>query len=133
MNTTPKFRAYEPDDLPHLEFASTKDEAIADALARSENTARELIVEQVRDPVLSDFLVPMDLISSLREAMAARIGNDDALSDGAVVERLLAAATEDITAVLDDAAERIDLRIDGFLVVQSWNVITKVDGDNGDL
>lgn len=119
-----KFRAYAEDELPNLEFRSTQEEALADAIARVSGERAlagshppVIFVEEVREAKLSDFIEVGQIISLLRENMQEKIGNDDALSDAAVVSALSTAIAPGLGALLDDDGGQPYLRIDGYIVL----------------
>lgn len=124
---TTKFRAYGEDELPNLDFRATKDDAFMVAVSRltaelgTDPHKPTIIIEEVRDPKLSDFFEFNDLISAMRERMSERIGNDDALTDDNITS-LAASAMTSIKVSLDLASETTDLRIDGYLVVNKWRM-----------
>lgn len=119
---TTMFRAYAEDELPNLELRTTKDEALMDAITRitaERGTAGHpptIIVDEVREPTFSDFFDFRQLMSLMRESMADKIGNDDALTDDAIA-KLSAQDDGYIAAALDDVASNTGLRIDGYIVV----------------
>lgn len=121
-----KFRAYGRDELPNLMFRDNKDAAILEAKDRLKDEAalaartQSIIVEEVRDATLSDFFDFQQLLSLMREIMADKIGNDDALSEGEVIVRMENEASADIAKRLDEAADAVGVRIDGFIVVNRW-------------
>lgn len=121
-----KFRAYGEDELPNLEFRSTKEEALADAVARAVADGAmklphppSIIVEEVRDANLSDFVDTMQIISAMRELMQEKIGNDDALSDGVVVSSLAASLRHTIEPAVDRMQQDLGVRIDGYIVIST--------------
>lgn len=125
--STKKFRAYTEDELPNLEFRSTKEEALADAVARAIGDGTMglpiplgIIVEEVRDAVMMDFIDGSQIVSLVREAMQEKIGNDDALSDSAVA----AAFAEGIERVIGGGINEVHVssgaRIDGYIVIAKY-------------
>ena len=121
MNTeTTLFRAFTEDELPHIQFRATRDEALADAVARlPEGNTESIIIQQVRAPALSDFYDFSDLVSMMRERMQGLIGNDDALSSAETNEAVAKLVDRDIRTALDAAAGLAALRIDGYIVVNA--------------
>lgn len=121
-----QFRAHAPYELPNMEFRSTKDEAVADAMARVYRKGEpvpDIIVQEVTEPNLGDFFSFDDMVSSMRERMAEKIGNDDALSDSNAVAMLMVNTEGLIREVLNDYySESDDIRIDGYLVLNTWTV-----------
>jgi len=117
-----QFRAYAEDELPNIEFRSTGDEALIDAIGRAtaerslDGKYAAIIVEEVREATLSDFFDFDQLVSLMRESMQELIGNDDAFTEEAMAA-LRPWASAAIDDALDTAAEHADLRIDGFIVV----------------
>lgn len=123
-----QFRAYADYELPNLEFRSTKDEAVTDAIARIvsevdfKGAARpDIIVEEVVEASLGDFFDLSDLVSSMRERMHATIGNDDALSDPAALTRLNQSEGA-LRDKLNEAAAEAGIRIDGYIAINKWRV-----------
>lgn len=118
-----QFRAHAAFELPNLEFRKTKDEAVADAMERLKGSLEygklpNIIVQEVIEPKLSDFFSSTDMVSAMRERMQGAIGNDDALSDPDTMLRIIHEAEPKINEALD----AIDIRIDGYLVVNTWTV-----------
>lgn len=125
--STSKFRAYTEDELPNLEFRGTKEEALADAVARAvaDGLVRhphppDIIVEEVRDATLSDFLDASQVVSLMREVMQEKIGNDDALSDGAISTGIATAIQTHVGPVLDATASDLGVRIDGYITISKY-------------
>ncbi len=116
-----RFRAFGISELPNMEFRATADEAIQLAVERmiETKTQETILVEQVRDPQLSDFCDPTQFVSLLRERMTEVIGNDDGLSDPETVGRVINEIIDKVHPVLDQLAFDTAVRIDGFVTINS--------------
>jgi len=74
------------------------------------------IIEQVRTPLLGDFLRTEDVVSIIREGMASRIGNDDALTNEVIA--VLDGKIPDMASVLNE----LDVRIDGYHIIHAERI-----------
>lgn len=132
-----KFRAHGEEELPNLELRGTKDDAFLLAVNRLSEEAvvgehpQKIVIEELREPKLSDFFDFAHLIGVMRESMASKIGNDDALTDDAVA-MLRARNNGAIEETLDDIAELIELRFDGMIVINRWVIDRWWVKDTGD-
>jgi len=121
---TTKFRAYTEDELPNIEFRSTKEEALADAVARAVADGAmmlphppNIVVEEVREAFLTDFFDAGQLVSMMRESMQEMIGNDDALSEPS---KLIAELQSEIEPIIMHAANMAGIRIDGYITISKY-------------
>lgn len=117
------FRAYGEEELPNLLFKDNKGDAFDMAVNRLSEEAvvgghpQKIIIEEVREPKLSDFFDFDDLASVMAENMQARIGNSDAFTDEAIAKLR---AKNLIGPHLDSIAKATEFRIDGYIVVNRF-------------
>ena len=117
-----KYKVAKSGKLAPPETYSTVDLAVA--AGRNYWPNEEFKVQEVRDALLSDFIVAANVVGDLREQMAAMVGSDTPLDD-AIEHRTFDA--EDFGAELrvfaDAYAEATRLTFAGFYIVEREHVV----------
>lgn len=117
-----KFKVAKSGKLAPPETYSTVDLAVEAGRNYWPNEA--FLVQEVRDALLSDFLVPANVLGDIREQMAAKVGSETPLDDAITNQTF---DGEDFAAELrvfaDAYAEATGLKFEGFYIVERQHVI----------
>ena len=133
-----KFRAYGEFELPNLLFTDTRDEAFVAATERLVGEAiagnpQNIIIEEVKEAEIGDFFDMSDLVSVMRERMAAKMGNDDVFTDENIA-KLTAQDDGYLAECLNDVAHNAGVTVDGYIAisrarVENWWIRDPGDAD----